>query len=486
MHFEDLRLNESLLRAVRAAGYRTPTPIQTAAIPVVLEGKDVLGCAQTGTGKTAAFALPLLQRLTELAVKNAGTNRNNGKSASELADDHSRPPAHHRDRNRMSYRDNGRASSRPIRAAVLCPTRELAQQILASFQTYGAHTGIRATSIFGGVNQFSQVRALRAGVDVIVATPGRLLDLMQQGFVSLADIQILVLDEADHMLDMGFLPDIRRILGQMPKERQSLLFSATMPPPIRALANDMLRNPVPIQVARVSSPAETVTHRVYHVEQSQKVALLVHLLSDSPAERALVFTRTKRGADTLTRHLSKAGVDAAAIHGNKSQAARNRALAEFRSARTPVLVATDVASRGIDVDDIGQVINYDLTADPDTYIHRIGRTGRAGASGTAVSFCTSSDRKNLRDIERLIRQPLQHTEVPESIPGPKVQPPRERPQRAAASRDPRASRAAGGAEQQRRNRPTRFKSHPKKPSGQGKRHRKGRRADGQARSAVPA
>lgn len=480
MLFEDLRLNESLLRAVRAAGYETPTPIQAKAIPAILDGQDVLGCAQTGTGKTAAFALPLIQRLSEGAGKTSG-------AAARDADRDDRDDRSNRRHNNHSSRRTGRAPSRAIRAVVMCPTRELAQQIHASFTTYGAHSGLRATAIFGGVNQTPQVRSLRAGVDIVVATPGRLLDLMQQGYVNLDKIEILVLDEADHMLDMGFLPDIRRILGQMPKKRQSLLFSATMPPPIRKLANDILQNPVSIQAARVSSPAANVLHRVYHVCQSQKVALLVHLLGDYPADRALVFTRTKRGADTLTRHLDKAGIRAAAIHGNKSQAARNRALAEFRSARTPILVATDLAARGIDVDDIGHVFNYDLTPDPETYVHRIGRTARAGASGTAISFCTSAERGNLRAIEKLIRSPLEHEEIPSSIP--KAKPETGRSQRGNGT----TTRRFRGDDQPRGKRPTKRKSNARpnprsdaKPFGKSKpsRHRKGQRGPNASRTAM--
>lgn len=370
MRFEDLRLSEPLLRAVRTAGYCTPTPIQSTAIPHVLAGRDVLGCAQTGTGKTAAFALPILHRLSESAPRRA-------------------------------------ASGSRVRALVLCPTRELAQQIHVSFQTYGQHTGIRQAVVYGGVNQSPQVRALRAGVDILTATPGRLLDLLSQRLVSLDAVEILVLDEADRMLDMGFLPDVRRILGQVPRQRQTLLFSATMPSAIRQLADSILHDAVPVQVARVSSPAATVAHWVYHVEQPEKPKLLMRLLARTPRSRALVFTRTKHGADKLTRHLVQAGVRAAALHGNKSQGARTRALAEFRSAQTPVLVATDIAARGLDVDGIAQVFNYDLTPDPETYVHRIGRTGRAGATGTAVSFCSTQERPNLVGIERLLRAALQ-------------------------------------------------------------------------------
>ncbi len=370
MQFEDLRLLEPLRRAVREAGYSEPTAIQEAAIPHVLAGRDLLGCAQTGTGKTAAFALPILQKL--------GSHRARGAR---------RPGA--------------------VRALVLCPTRELAQQIHDSFVTYGRHSGLTYAVIFGGVNQNPQAKALRAGIDILVATPGRLLDLLGQELVTLAAVETLVLDEADRMMDMGFLPDLRRILAQLPRERQTLLFSATMPTPIRELANKILRDPVPVQVSRVSSPAPTVAHWVHHVEKAAKPALLVELLAQSPGTRALVFTRTKHGANKLVRHLLGSGVNAAAIHGNKSQGARTRALAAFRSAETPVLVATDIAARGLDVDDISHVINYDLTADPETYVHRIGRTGRMGTKGTAVSFCTADERDDLKSIERLLQAPLQ-------------------------------------------------------------------------------
>lgn len=369
MLFDDLRLSEPLLRAVRSAGYTHPTPIQAAAIPHVLAGCDVLGSAQTGTGKTAAFALPILQRLAE------SPNR------------------------------TGRGPI-PIRALVLCPTRELAQQIYESFVTYGRNTRVRQAVIFGGVNQNPQARALAAGIDVLVATPGRLIDLIGQHLVSLSSVEILVLDEADRMLDMGFIPDVRRILARLPQRRQSLLFSATMPAPIRKLANDILHDPVGVQVAPVSSAATGIAHSVYHVEKKEKPLALTRFLAETPHTRALVFTRTKHGADKLVKHLVASGVRAAAIHGNKSQGARTRALAQFRSAQTPVLVATDIAARGLDVEDISHVINYDLTHEPETYVHRIGRTGRAGAVGTAISFCTDEERDNLKAIEKLMGKPL--------------------------------------------------------------------------------
>ena len=376
MRFEDLRLNRPLLDAVRTAGYETPTPIQAEVIPLILDGQEVLACAQTGTGKTAAFALPILQRL--------------GAGQSPKHQDVGRPRAGH------------------TRVLVLAPTRELAQQIADSFATYGRFSGLTHAVVYGGVNKNPQARALRRGVDILVATPGRLLDHMSDGVIRLDSVEVLVLDEADRMLDMGFMPDIRRIVSRIPKQRQSLLLSATMPPPIRDLAKDIFwKKPVSVEVARVSSAAETVAHWAYRVEKKEKPALLCSVLEHTPFSRALVFTRTKHGADKVVRHLTRAGLPAAAIHGNKSQNARTRALACFRSGKTAVLVATDIAARGLDVDDISHVINYDLTDEPETYVHRIGRTGRAGATGTALSFVSSEDHGNLRDIERLIRTPLQ-------------------------------------------------------------------------------
>ncbi len=375
MRFEDLRLEKPFLDAVHAAGYETPTPIQAQAIPLILDGQDVVACAQTGTGKTAAFALPILQRLG----------------------------------NRQSpQRTNGsRQRTRHIRALVLAPTRELAQQIADSFATYGRFSGLRHTVVYGGVNKNPQIRTLRAGVEILVATPGRLMDHMADGVIKLDSVEVLVLDEADRMLDMGFLPDIRRILKKVPERRQTLLLSATMPPPIRKLADDFLKNPVSVAATRVSAPAETVDHWAYRVEKKEKPSLLCNVLENTPYSRALVFTRTKHGADKVVRHLTKSGVAAAAIHGNKSQNARTRALDGFKSGKTAVLVATDIAARGLDIDDISHVINYDLTTEPEVYVHRIGRTGRAGATGTALSFVSSEDRDSLRDIERLIRTPLQ-------------------------------------------------------------------------------
>ncbi len=374
MTFDELRLDEPLLDAVHSAGYETPTPIQAKVIPLVLDGKDVLGCAQTGTGKTAAFALPILQRLNA-----------------------SRPPK----------RPDGRRGGRNIRTLVLAPTRELAIQISESFATYGRFRKLRHLAVFGGVNKNPQSRALRAGVDILVATPGRLLDHMSDGVVKLDTVEILVLDEADRMLDMGFLPDIQRIISRVPKRRQTLFLSATMPPPIRKLAGDILHNPMSVEAARVSSAAENVEHWAYRAEKSEKPELLCSVLEHTAYSRVLVFTRTKYGADKVVRYLSRSGLAAAAIHGNKSQNARTRALEGFRSGRTAVLVATDIAARGLDIDDISHVINYDLTTEPETYVHRIGRTGRAGATGTALSFVSNDDHDSFRAIERLIRTPLQ-------------------------------------------------------------------------------
>jgi ATP-dependent RNA helicase RhlE len=365
MQFEDLNLNHKLLDAVRTEGYTQPTPIQERAIPHVLAGKDLLGCAQTGTGKTAAFALPILQRL-------AASGNGNGR--------------------------------RPIRTLVLAPTRELATQIGESFKAYGRKTGLKVTIIFGGVGQNPQVQALKRGVDILVATPGRLLDLIGQGHVHLERAEVLVLDEADRMLDMGFIHDVRRVVKAMPKQRQTLLFSATMPRDIQELADAILVDPVQVSVAPPTMTVEDTEQAVYLVEKSDKMALLRHLLDDPAVTRVLVFTRTKHGANRVVKQLSRSRVSAEPIHGNKSQTARERALANFKKGKTRVLVATDIAARGIDVDSISHVINYDLPNEPETYVHRIGRTGRAGASGIAYSFCSVDERAYLRDIERLIKQ----------------------------------------------------------------------------------
>lgn len=361
--FADLSLCPSILRALEVAKYTTPTPIQAAAIPPLLLGRDLLGCAQTGTGKTAAFALPILQRLQQ---------------------------------------NTQVAQPRSPRVLVLAPTRELAAQIVASFADYGRYLRLKHLAVFGGVSQVPQVRALSRGVHVLVATPGRLLDLMQQGFVRLDRLETFVLDEADRMLDMGFLPDLRRIAAALPRQRQSLFFSATMPATIAHLAESLLSDPVRVAVTPVASTVEGVQQRVLHVGQTGKRDALNELLGGSDASRVLVFTRTKRRADHVVHQLSVSGIQADAIHGNKSQSARERALQRFRMGHTRVLVATDIAARGIDVEGISHVINYDLPHEPESYVHRIGRTARAGAVGVAVSFCEPGERGSLRAIERLI------------------------------------------------------------------------------------
>jgi ATP-dependent RNA helicase RhlE len=366
MHFSDLKLIEPLLRAVAAEGYDVPTPIQEAAIPHILEGRDLLGCAQTGTGKTAAFALPMLQRLSAA------------------------PPL-------------PVVRARPIRALILTPTRELASQIGESFATYGRHLRLRHTVIFGGVGQGAQERALSLRPDILVATPGRLLDLASQGLVSFRDLEIFVLDEADRMLDMGFIHDVRRVIALIPQRRQTLFFSATMPPDILDLSARILVNPAKVAVTPIASTAEKITQSVYFVEKSDKRALLEHVLGDPAIERALVFTRTKHGANRVAEQLARARIGAEAIHGNKSQNARERALANFKKGTTRVLVATDIAARGIDVEGISHVINFELPEVPESYVHRIGRTARAGASGIAFSFCDGEERPLLTAIERLIR-----------------------------------------------------------------------------------
>ncbi len=368
MTFKDLGLIEPILKAIEAKGYTQPTPIQSQSIPILLNKQDLLGCAQTGTGKTAAFAIPILQHLYN---KQEPGNK-----------------------------------WRKIKALVVTPTRELAIQIAQSFSDYGRFTGIKNTVIFGGVKQGAQTNILKQGVDVLVATPGRLLDLMNQGFVSLKHVEYYVLDEADRMLDMGFIHDIRKINDKLPSNRQSLFFSATMPPDIINLSQNILGNPRKVSVKPEQMTAEKVEQSVYFVSKSQKPKLLTHLLKSGTIESALVFTRTKYGADRVARTLIKAGVNANAIHGNKSQGARQRALGSFKSGHTHVLIATDIAARGIDVTALSHVINYDLPNVPETYIHRIGRTGRASASGMAISFCSRDEKPYLRDIQKLISQQI--------------------------------------------------------------------------------
>lgn len=364
MSFEQLGLSTPLLKALKTQGYTTPTPIQAQAIEPILARRDLLGCAQTGTGKTAAFALPILQLL------------------------------HQDERNGKGYRH--------IRTLVLTPTRELAVQIHESFEAYGKHTGLTQEVIFGGVSQHAQTIALRNGTDILIATPGRLLDLMNQGYVHLDFLETFVLDEADRMLDMGFIHDVKRIIRELPKEKQTLLFSATMPPQIADLVASLLKQPVRVEVAPVSSTAETVSQAVFFVNKGDKQQLLEHIIKEKGITRTLVFARTKHGADKLAKALKKAEIRADAIHGNKTQTARQSALANFKSGRLKVLVATDIAARGIDVDDLTHVINFDMPNIPETYVHRIGRTGRAGASGTAFSFCDGEERAYLKDINKLI------------------------------------------------------------------------------------
>lgn len=363
MTFEQLELIEPIQKALTKEGYTIPTPIQAEAIPYVLDGYDLLGCAQTGTGKTAAFSIPIIQNL---------------------------------------YNERQHGKVRGIKALILTPTRELAIQIGESFTAYGKYTGVRHTVIFGGVGQKPQTDALERGVDVLIATPGRLLDLINQGFISLKYLDYFVLDEADRMLDMGFIHDIKRILPLLPKKRQSLFFSATMPPEIERLAGTILHEPQKVEVTPASSTVDKIDQSVYFVEKTEKVSLLTHLLKDSSLESVLVFTRTKHGADKVARVLAKANIGAEAIHGNKSQTARQRALTNFKDHTTRVLIATDIAARGIDVDHLSHVINYELPNVPETYVHRIGRTGRAGRSGVAYSFCDAEEVPYLKDIQKLI------------------------------------------------------------------------------------
>ncbi len=364
MNFKDLGIIEPILRALAAEGYTQPTPIQEQSIPILLSGKDLLGCAQTGTGKTAAFAVPILQHL---------------------------------------YIDRQQNNApRKIRSLIVTPTRELAIQIADSFSAYGKFTGIKNTVIFGGVKQGAQTDILRKGIDVLVATPGRLLDLMDQGFITLKDIKYFVLDEADRMLDMGFIHDIRKIIAKLPLKRQSLFFSATMPPDIVDLSRKILGNPEKVSVTPEQTTAEKVEQAVYFVSKTGKPKLLIHLLQTESIDSVLVFSRTKHGANKIVKLLGKASISADAIHGNKSQGARQLALGNFKSGRTNVLIATDIAARGIDVEELSHVINYDIPNIPETYIHRIGRTGRAGASGIALSFCDLEERAYLRDIQKLI------------------------------------------------------------------------------------
>jgi len=368
MTFKELEVIEPILKALQQKGYTHPTPIQEQAIPILLKGKDLLGCAQTGTGKTAAFAIPILQQL---------------------------------------YLDKTRnRNQRQVKALIVTPTRELAIQIADNFTEYGEHTDIRNTVIFGGIKQGSQTNALRRGVDVLVATPGRLLDLMNQGFISLKNVEYFVLDEADQMLDMGFVHDIKKLITKLPVKRQSLFFSATMPKTIVELSSKILGNYETVTVKPEQATAERVGQAVYFVSKADKTKLLVHVLKEENAVSTLVFARTKHGADKVVKVLSKSNITAEAIHGNKSQNARQRALSNFKEGKTKVLIATDIAARGIDISELALVINYDLPNVPETYVHRIGRTGRASASGISISFCDVEERPYLKDIEKLIKQQI--------------------------------------------------------------------------------
>ena len=368
MRFEELNIIKPIIEALKAEGYEAPTPIQERAIPAILAGRDLLGCAQTGTGKTAAFTIPLLQILSRERI--------------------------------------GDKNPRTVKALILAPTRELAVQTGESLCAYGKYTRIRHTVIFGGVSQFPQTKALEAGVDILVATPGRLLDLMGQGYARLEHTKFFVLDEADRMLDMGFSHDVKKIMAQLPAAKQTLLFSATLPPEIKSMVDRILSNPVKAEVTPVSSVVDTIDQSVYFVEKSEKKALLIKLLKNESVGSTLVFTRTKHGADNVVRNLAKARITAQAIHGDKSQVARQLALNNFKSKRTKVLVATDIAARGIDVKELSHVINFDLPNIPETYVHRIGRTGRAGMGGTALSFCDNEEKAYLRNIQRLISREI--------------------------------------------------------------------------------
>ncbi len=406
MLFEKLNLIAPIREALKKEGYTIPTDIQRQAIPPLLEGRDIVGCAQTGTGKTAAFAIPILQRLYE-----------------------EQGAAGH-------VKTAGQKDTKPIRALILSPTRELALQISESFSAYGRYAGLKNTVIFGGVGQKSQTDTLKKGVDILVATPGRLLDLMNQKFIDLSHIEILVLDEADRMLDMGMVNDVKKVIAHLPGNRQTMLFSATMPPEISKLADSILKEPVKVAVTPISSTIDIIEQSVYFVGKKDKKSLLIHLLKDKSVASALVFSRTKHGADKIIKDLAKAGVEAQAIHGNKSQGARQLALNNFKAKKTRVLVATDIAARGIDVEELSHVINYDLPNIPETYVHRIGRTGRAGAGGAAISFCDADEKPYLKDIQKLISKsipvvedhpfPLGLTEPSENAAPQKVSAPKQR------------------------------------------------------------
>ena len=420
IQFKSLNIIEPILKAVREEGYSIPTPIQAQSIPIILQGIDLLGCAQTGTGKTAAFAIPILQLLSA---------------------------------------NNIYGSKRKVHSLIVTPTRELAIQIGESFDAYGRHTGLTNTVIFGGVSQAPQTLALQKGVDIVIATPGRLLDIMSQGLLTLRDIEIFVLDEADRMLDMGFIHDVRKIIAALPKKRQSLFFSATMPNAIVKLSNTILHNPLKVSVTPESLTVDIINQKLYFVDKGNKSALLLELLKDKTIKTALVFTRTKHGANKVVTFLLKHNITAEVIHSNKSQNARQRALSNFKAQTTRILVATDIASRGIDVDDLQYVINYEMSNVAETYVHRIGRTGRAGAEGTAISFCDAEEKEYLRDIEKLISKKIS---VVEDHPFPLID---HNPTKASKQQQGRGSSG--------HSRPRRFgKDAKKKWSGKSKNHGK--------------
>ncbi len=423
MKFTELGLSDALLKAVHEEGYTIPTPIQAQAIPAVLKGLDLMASAQTGTGKTAGFTLPLLQKLEAMP----------------------------------------RARGNHTRALILTPTRELAAQVHASIETYGKYLTLRSTVVFGGVKINPQMMKLRGGVEILVATPGRLLDLYQQNAIKFDEINTLILDEADRMLDMGFINDIRKILALLPKQRQNLLFSATFSPEIQKLAKGLLNNPVQISVVPVNTATELVEQRLYAVDKARKTDLLKHLITSEGWYQALVFSRTKHGANKIVKQLEADGIHAAAIHGNKSQAHRTKVLERFKDGLLQILVATDIAARGIDIDQLPQVVNYDLPQVPEDYVHRIGRTGRAGSTGRAISFVSADETKMLRDIERLLKRPIERAALPVfaasapavSAPSDSPRPPARRPQRQGERREggaraqaPRESRHAGAGKPQ--------------------------------------
>lgn len=427
MTFNDLKIIPEILKALAKENYTTPTPIQEQSIPSVLAGKDLLGCAQTGTGKTAAFAIPIIQRLCEQQIKPTTLRR--------------------------------------IRSLILTPTRELALQISENIDAYSQFTNLRCTAIVGGVSQKVQERALNQGADIIIATPGRLIDLINQKRIDLQYVQILVLDEADRMLDMGFIHDVKRIITKMPSKKQTLFFSATMPPEITKMVKTLLVNPVKVEITPVSSTVDRITQSLYMVDKANKQKQLNHILEDKSIVSALVFTRTKHGADRVVRELEKVKISAQAIHGNKSQNARQSALSNFKSGVTRVLVATDIAARGIDIDELSHVINFNLPNIPETYVHRIGRTGRAGLSGSAISFCEVEEIPYLKDIEKLIGKtipvvednpyPMLITTPPAKVSGSSS--------KSGGSPKSAGSSNRGGSSKTSATKPDKFKSNPKKP-----------------------